>query len=1124
MSISTDYILYSHNTTSIKDIQSLVDGMDATTICYGWDVLELLSYQDENNKTNLEKIWEKYNAEEKKIYEKEYNKDKLLVELYNQNPKAFTPNKIYEFPTISNISEINIDIIKTYPDPTGDTSWVYKYINGKWWGYSKETPEGKLISDGNGNSSILDQAYPNAKTENEDKFSTSTSTNTKVNLTLLKIGTELAIPTSKVNVEVYSELSNQVVTGISTQAYIANSLKDLLEDPDYKPIIKNLKGGYASYKSNFPNVTVWIWCRALTFNGYVEDDSELQGLILNVSPFIESITTNQSSNGGSFSINLTPLICYFDYKKGWLLKTVAQCGVDGTMNYLNSGHISSIGDNGDSLKRSIFYFNTVLSENDIVFIRFETLRNEIIENHQKKEIDLKQKQPYKEKKKIKNRLILENELIIPRTALPDQIYDMIGLIDNNSQNLSPAETSITITGRDLWKLLVDDGCYFYPLDFVPGGIFANETDEQYLDRIDGKLVSLCQYAVKSIDFTLKFIINNLSKIKICPNSLFDEYKDDIKDEDGNIIKMGRSKNFKLDLDSRKLKLERERELEELRGEIFVDLNLGRSTDGLEESVGEENTCFLLLKKFIEFLIDNDFLINSEEGIGWTIPQTLKITQKDEFEGEIIKTNTFPSCLDDLFYKKLGTWEDTNDTKNKMVNSIYNNLYKEYLDLLKYKEDKTDNLPKSINDLNTSLLDWANKQLILVVDPTGGIGASTTGVPVSEKDRLKAMISDLTKAKKELKENWVYKRIDKYVSDMNMGQGEAFEKMINYISKEKTNKTIIEKYVEDYMSGIWQIVKLLIDDDGDEDSIYAKASGSNIGKRRIVDSTIGNENGSILTAIQKLCQEPFVEFYGDTIGDQYFLIARQPPFLWEDIRSIIDKNYHITIEEEDILNSNLSFENGSSYSWYRLEPKNLIEDLGQDAVTAYLKAVHFKEIADIFGEKPLEIVSNYLTFHPIIGKEGTLSIQSIMQQAILDLQFIVKTNQYLPFTRSGNITINGDRRIKKGSFIYLKGTDEIYYVESVTHNLSISDSKIERTTQLQISRGMVKSHLNSYFNIINTEIPPSTFNSSMTTDYIEWMKKTYGGWKVDKKVLNFFLQKNQFRKSIGKSQVIIKADI
>jgi hypothetical protein len=1006
-----DYIDYTHNTLSLTTTKDLVEG-DFTSICYGWDEIGLLAYQDKDYVTNLDKVFKQYNRfTEQPKYQSIYNINKKIVEDYN----------------------------------------------------------GGIITP------LLPQSM------------------------LIKVGTKLSIPKLKVNIEVYSELSNQVVTGKSVRAFSVDILSDLLKDPNYKPIEKNLKKGYSSYQSSYPNSTVWIWCRALSEN--IKSETELSGAILDITPFIQSISTSQTNNGGTFTINLSSLICYWDSNKGWVLEKVEKHNINGFINYSTNNQILKL-DKDNFLNRNVFYFNTILSENDLVFIRYELLKNEIIINNSSFN--------EKRKNKIKNRL-LENSLSKSLKDLPGNIYDMIGLIDNNSQSISASDSSVTITGRDLWKLLSDDGCYFFPLDFIPGGIFANESDSDYLDRIDGKLVSLCQYAIKSIDFTLKFIINNLSKIKICPTSLFDDYGEDDKTHD--LAGLGVSKNFKLDINSKKRIAEQDNKLDKLRKEIYNKIIKSRIKEEITESTVinvDVVDIFVKLNSFIEFLIDNEYIDKNSLGIvTWSVLDKIGL-KKDIFDEEEIKTNIINSWFDGKLYKQEGYWAKSTNLNEVIIDAELNRLEKEIKVLNEDTETPEFNIKVSDEYFDSFIqknID-KNNEKFNSQDATSTVGI--TGSKQAQLQKAQQFFLELKEKYKNAPLKWVAKK--KNILNLNKYGREAFNIMYEFLMLSKDKIDLEYKYEK--MKGIWQIVKLMIDDD--ENTFNKIKSGSNIGKRRILDSTIGNENGSLVSAIKKICQEPFVEFYGDTIGDQYYLIARQPPFTKNDIISVVEKKEYITIEEDDIINLNLSFENGSAYSIYKLEPKNLTEDLGEAAVTAYLKAVHFKQIADIFGEKPLIISSNYLDYHPIIGDKGDLSINSIMKQAVLDLHFIVETNQYLPFTRSGSLMINGDRRIKKGGFIYLKGTDEIFYVESVMNNLSIENSKIERTTQIQVSRGMViggenKIHLPLYFKIIKSlsSKDEDKISNLSNLDYDKWLKTVYGDWKVNEAILNFFLQKKQF---------------
>jgi hypothetical protein len=346
-----------------------------------------------------------------------------------------------------------------------------------------------------------------------------------------------------------------------------------------------------------------------------------------------------------------------------------------------------------------------------------------------------------------------------------------------------------------------------------------------------------------------------------------------------------------------------------------------------------------------------------------------------------------------------------------------------------------------------------------------------------------------------------------------------------------------KIKEKLMKGVFQIIKLVIDE--------------SVASRRIVDSSIAQEQGSILNSIRKLCQEPFVEFSSDTYGDQYFLTVRQPPFTRELFQSLIygdvkietpkvventrgdvkiieeeqktgENSICIDIEESDIIQENLMFNDEEVYTWYRLTPQAVFFGKGSDMTLAFLPAIYIPELVEVFGAKSLDIVTNYVPYNPIVGADAKQSADYLEKQVFYDLKYIIDSHIYLPFTRKGTIVINGDRRIKRGTVIRHKGTGEIYYVDAVCQTGAISDQMIERTTTLQVSRGMVEDFVRgkyveidgenvfvSYFDIMNTKLREEFFivrNKTNTTVNTNVLKD----WRINSKVLNFFIRRGQLK--------------
>jgi len=122
------------------------------------------------------------------------------------------------------------------------------------------------------------------------------------------VGTELAIPLSSLNRKVLiGESSNLEVNELSSNEFIISQVIALLEDDGYFPVSKTklaFDGG--SLINKFPGLTVWLWCRSLSSD--VND--ELEGEIINITPFINDISSTNSVSGGSFNLSLSPVTCF----------------------------------------------------------------------------------------------------------------------------------------------------------------------------------------------------------------------------------------------------------------------------------------------------------------------------------------------------------------------------------------------------------------------------------------------------------------------------------------------------------------------------------------------------------------------------------------------------------------------------------------------------------------------------------------------------------------------------------------------------------------------------------------------------------------------------------------------
>lgn len=299
-------------------------------------------------------------------------------------------------------------------------------------------------------------------------------------------------------------------------------------------------------------------------------------------------------------------------------------------------------------------------------------------------------------------------------------------------------------------------------------------------------------------------------------------------------------------------------------------------------------------------------------------------------------------------------------------------------------------------------------------------------------------------------------------------------------------------------GIWQIVKILMD--------------SSVNQKQVLDSGISVQQGSLINYFRKVCQEPLVEFMGDTYGDQYYIIVRRPPFDKEGYNRQLELTT-TEIQSDMIMSTNLSWNNQGIYSWYQFIP--YADLLGIKEGNLFMPAVFFPEYAAIWGSRPLCIESNYYNF-AYSGRwnnnkpENKENGDRIIRNAYKDLKFLIESNAYAPFTRRGTIVIQGDRRIKKGTLVSLP-SGEIYYVDSVSNSYEVSMGGVSRVTTLQVSRGMYANFLNDkevagkkygYFNIIDFGDTPD--DQVTSANWKDIMSK----WKVNIDVFGFFMRKEQ----------------
>jgi hypothetical protein len=367
--------------------------------------------------------------------------------------------------------------------------------------------------------------------------------------------------------------------------------------------------------------------------------------------------------------------------------------------------------------------------------------------------------------------------------------------------------------------------------------------------------------------------------------------------------------------------------------------------------------------------------------------------------------------------------------------------------------------------------------------------------------------------------WVYGNIDRrnklYDITDDPGTGKI-TKTVRTITK-KVNKKDIEEEV--LQLGLYQIIQLYAD--------------SSIEKRGVVDASVGNPKGPFLQLFNKICQFPFVEVILDTYIDEYCIIVRQPPFTEELVKEylkhyLVEKDENIVestciaIEDLSVKSIDLSFSQ-EIYTWFQLDPKGNYFGNSQGIALSYAPIVQFDEYVNRWGSKQCYVCTNYMDRRFWDDNyEKDPSFKDMKASVVEDLVQLVETYAYVPFTRTGRIILgHSERRIKKGLFVHLKYTDEIFYVDAVQHN--VSKSLMNSETIITVSRGMKREYIKgktvkikkngkeqklirSYFNIFQKETLSKALNELWTTGKMEGME---GAELINMDNFNFFIEKKQF---------------
>lgn len=238
-------------------------------------------------------------------------------------------------------------------------------------------------------------------------------------------------------------------------------------------------------------------------------------------------------------------------------------------------------------------------------------------------------------------------------------------------------------------------------------------------------------------------------------------------------------------------------------------------------------------------------------------------------------------------------------------------------------------------------------------------------------------------------------------------------------------------------GIWQIVKLQVSGD--------------IMERIVTDTGLGNPNGTLMQYMERICQYPLTEFFFDTYINTIDVIVRQPPFTEKAIKDAFKSENYITITPDNVISYNLSYD-PRVYTWFQLHAQNAQVGGKDKPGLAFVPIVYLEEYVERWGNRKMDFVDMYCIRMIQNGAENPKIFSTYQATMLNDLIYLVESNMYVPFTRCGTIEINGDRRIKVGTFVLNQSTNEFFYVTNVTNTISFNRDGVDRRTVLQVERG------------------------------------------------------------------------
>ena len=338
----------------------------------------------------------------------------------------------------------------------------------------------------------------------------------KKNITYEDLKFDMSLP-CPCTLKIDAELVTYEIAIAQTNFEVNNDNVYAFENSQIQNIIQN--EGYnidRSTRKLCPTCSVFGWFKSLYYAGNLQGTKSFyrssNNKFIDISKYIINLATNVTVSGGTFAITL-PIINSLqdlinietnvkenDKKLSYVDRSAQKKDLyEFGKSFFHKGGMVSMEHN---------YFNWLISSNDLLFISFEELEME-----------------------------KDND---------NKVFDMIGLVEQVSVNQdSNGQGSVTVTGKDLMKLISDDNSLFFNTSTawgdsqiftnteslgkqgdirdadMKGGVYNNPINR--LRRSTNQIDVFTSPINRSIDYIIKGVISQLANIEVVPDYVFETW-------------------------------------------------------------------------------------------------------------------------------------------------------------------------------------------------------------------------------------------------------------------------------------------------------------------------------------------------------------------------------------------------------------------------------------------------------------------------------------------------------------------------------------------------------------------------------------------------------------------------